>query len=300
MDMMMKKKIISGLLCLATVYTFGQDVCRYYSGEKVCYEISATKMLVRLKTVDNTEAEKVLKNLISGNVKKIDDLGGFFLVEMENTSKEDMRALQRQLNAKEDIMYVSPVYLDGVYEESFTNKIIIRLKSNDDYPVLQKCADIYLIKEIRRLYKDVLFIGDELVYILTLPHNSEKDAMTIACELYETGLFQHADPNYISLFPFDNGSNRNITPEQTILFYPNPVSHILYIDLETVVRTQNKTSASYDIRLYNSLGIMYRQAKATGGIVEINVSNLPGGIYFLNIYGGNASKPEAHKIIVKH
>jgi hypothetical protein len=78
------------------------------------------------------------------------------------------------------------------------------------------------------------------------------------------------------------------------------VSDILYIDLEKFVRTQNKTADSYDIRLYSSLGQLSRQAKALGGTVEFNVSNLTAGIYFLHICAGSASKPETHKIIVKH
>jgi hypothetical protein len=128
--------------------------------------------------------------------------------------------------------------------------------------------------------------------------------MQIALELYETGLFLSAQPNGIHLCasewcPFGpEDDNRNtVIEEQTIVFYPNPVHDILYVDLE---RIQHKTSGSCDIRLYNSLGTMCRQAKATGGTVEINVSNLPGGIYFLIIHDGSASKPETHKIIVKH
>jgi hypothetical protein len=39
-------------------------------------------------------------------------------------------------------------------------------------------------------------------YILALPHNPEKDAMQTAVELYETGLFLSAEPNYIHIRPF--------------------------------------------------------------------------------------------------
>jgi hypothetical protein len=92
--------------------------------------------------------------------------------------------------------------------------------------------------------------------------------------------------------------NEDIQEEQAIVVYPNPVNDILYIDLEKDTRA--KPSAPYDIRLCNSLGNMCRQAKEPGGIVELGVSNLPAGIYFLTICAGSTSKPEAHKIIVKH
>jgi hypothetical protein len=138
-------------------------------------------------------------------------------------------------------------------------------------------------------------------YIFTLPHNPEKDAMQVALELYETGLFEYAEPNMLTLYPFDScpfGPEGNMVPEeQTIVFYSNPVRDILYVNLE---HTQHKTSGSCDIRLYNSLGAMCRQAKATGGTVEFSVSNLSGGIYFLVIRDGSTQKHEVHKIIVMH
>ncbi|MDR2773881.1 MAG: T9SS type A sorting domain-containing protein [Tannerella sp.] len=296
----MKKIIIGMLFCLVAVYTFGKDVCYYYVNEKICYEVSATRMVVYSETLDITGIENALQNPVAGNLKNVYDMGDntLFVVEMEHTSKEDMWALQRQLGSREDVIYTSPVF-GGYPASAYTNKVYVSIKSEDDYPVLQEYANSYHITDIK---KD--FSGS---YVLTLPHNPEKDAAEIAVELHETGLFQYVEADFIILCPFDwcpfepePDGNMNVLEERTIVFYPNPVSDILYIDLEKFVRTQNKTVASYDIRLYSSLGQMSRQAKASGGIVEFSVSNLPDGIYFLHIYGGIATKPETHKIIVKH
>jgi hypothetical protein len=62
---------------------------------------------------------------------------------MENTSREDMWVLQRQLSSREDVVYTSPVFgnLAGIY----INKVYVRLKSIDDYPVLQEYAGVYHI-----------------------------------------------------------------------------------------------------------------------------------------------------------
>jgi hypothetical protein len=216
---------------------------------------------------------------------------------MTNTGKEDMRDLQRQFSSREDVIYTSPVF--GMYPGSgYTNEVTVMLKSKDDYLILEEYASAYHIKDIKT--------EQDLpgTCILTLPHNPEKDAMQVALELYETGLFEYAEPNGIHLCAFEwcpfgpeEGDMNTVIEERTIVFYPNPVSDILYVDLE---RIQNKTSGSYDIRLYNSLGNMCCQEKATGGTVEISVSNLPSGIYFLMIYDGSTPKFEAHKIIVKH
>jgi hypothetical protein len=267
----------------------------YSQGQKVCYEVSTTRILIKSGTLNTTDIENALKNPVAGSLKNVYDLGdGLFLIEMQHTGKEDMWNLQRQLSSGEDVIYASPVF--GTYPGSgYTNEIIVMLKSKDDYPVLEEYAGAYHIKDIRT---------EEYLpaYILTLPHNPEKDAMQVALELHETGLFEYAEPNIIHLCAFEwcpfgpEESNMNtVIEEQTVVIYPNPVRDILYVDPGKFVYT-----ASCDIRLYNSLGNMCRQAKATGGTVELSVSNLPGGIYFLIICDGSSSKPETHKIIVKY
>jgi hypothetical protein len=267
----------------------------YAGGQKVCYEISATKFILRSNTLDATDIKNALQNTDADSPKEIIGVGGLFYIEMQNTGKENLPELRRQLSAREDVIYTSPVFMkDNDLEDAYTNEIFIRLKSKDDYPVLQRSAETYSIKDIRS------YELDERIYTLTLPHNPEKDAAETSIELYETGLFESAHPNLLNLWPIDDdpppgNGNINIVPQdRTIVFYPNPASDILYVDSE------NKTSASYNIRLYNSQGKMCRQAKATGGIVEFSVSNLPNGVYFLNIYDESVSKSETHKIIIKH
>jgi hypothetical protein len=195
--MMMKKTIISGLLCLATVYTFGQDVCRYYSGEKVCYEISSTRMLVKTKTLDFAGLEMAIENQVTSHLKTVYELGDkTFVIEMENTSRADMWALQRQLSAWEDVIYISPIF--GDYPGAgYANELFVTLKSKDNYPALLKYAGDHPMEDIIASP----YLHPE-TYRLTLPHNAEKDAMQTALELYETGLLQHAEPNIFYLCPF--------------------------------------------------------------------------------------------------
>jgi hypothetical protein len=292
-EMTMKKIIISCLFSLATVYTFGQDVCWYFQGQKTCYEVSATRMLVKSETLDIAGLEDALQNPIAGSLKTIYVMdGGLFVVEMEHTNKEDMWALQRQVSSREDIIYTSPVF--GKYPGSgYTNEVLVSLKSNDDYPFLLEYAKAYHIKDISPT-ESLL----PETYMLLLPHNPEKDAAETAVELYETGLVLYSEPNFISLCPFEwcpfepeGNMNTILEEEQRIACYPNPVSDILYVD------TGKRTC---DIRLYNSLGNMCRQVKATGRRMELSVSDLPDGLYFLTVYVENASKPETHKIIVIH
>jgi hypothetical protein len=91
------------------------------------------------------------------------------------------------------------VYISGFgdgYGTGYTNEVLVILKSKDDYPVLQKYANVYHIKDIKSR------IFSELKYKLTLPHNSQKDALDTANELYETMFFVYAVPNLIHIRPF--------------------------------------------------------------------------------------------------
>ncbi|MDR2928302.1 MAG: T9SS type A sorting domain-containing protein [Cytophagaceae bacterium] len=79
---------------------------------------------------------------------------------------------------------------------------------------------------------------------------------------------------------------------KVINIYPNPVSDILNIDIAG--------GAASDIRLYDSYGVLLRQQKTGGGTVQLNVSNLPNGLYYLHIYDGINKMPEVRQIMVKH
>ena len=95
------------------------------------------------------------------------------------------------------------------------------------------------------------------------------------------------------------------------MVFPNPVSDILNIefDQEAIAQAKSleqtdfksiKRDATYDIRLYDGYGILLRQAQTQGEKVEINVTNLSNGFYYLHIYDGISEKPEMIQIIVQH
>ena len=88
--------------------------------------------------------------------------------------------------------------------------------------------------------------------------------------------------------------------------YPNPVSDILYIDLDQIALEPTLTDSKqlkdplYDVRLYDDQGNLLRQTTAKGGIVEFNVATLPNGIYYLHIFNGIDPKPDVSQIVVEH
>ena len=114
--------------------------------------------------------------------------------------------------------------------------------------------------------------------------------------------------DYMSKYITFNGAQKSGSSPK---FYPNPVSDILYveIDQETVDRVkalqQNNgknfnADPVFDIRFFNGYGLQLRQQSTKGGTVQLNVSDLPNGLYFLYISDGVSGKPVRVPVIVKH
>ncbi|MDR1724634.1 MAG: T9SS type A sorting domain-containing protein [Tannerella sp.] len=284
--------IISWLFCLVSVHVFGQDVCYYLFDEKLCYEVSAARFLMKSETMDIPDIEDALRNPIYGNLKNVYEMGGgFFVIEMDGTNKEELWKLHRQFASREDVIFTSPIFGD-MPPSAYSNVVWVRLKSQDYYPIFTEYVDsVYNIIDIQG-------------YKLTLPHNSEKDAMQIAIELYEENDWCiSAEPNFIILCPFEwcpfepeqpGGNMNDVQDERKIVLYPNPANDVLYVDLG------NETAGSYDIRLYNSTGKIQCRTKAREGIVELDVSKFPNGIYFMRVSDDISTKPFISKILVKH
>ena len=184
----MKRMMIGLFFCLVTIYLHGQEFYMYVGGQKRSYEVSATKLLVKSETFD---VENAVPKTVSKNVYNLPNR--LTMVDMENVSKENLMELQQQWNTREDVIYVSPILLDEDGKEvgSFTNQVIIRLKTTADYPLLIRSVMPYQIKDV----KQSKFDGRS--YLLTLENGTVKNAMQTANELYETGFFEYVEPNLI-------------------------------------------------------------------------------------------------------
>jgi hypothetical protein len=287
----MKKILIACLFCLIAVLSFGQEYCYNAQGEKVCPEISETNFGIYSVKLNKTDIQNALQNTVAGNVKTIDDFGGsgLFDVEMDNSNREKIVELVRQWNAREDVIFASPIILDSRGEKLavITNEVIAMLKSNDDFSSLQKLAEDYQIIDIQ-----LEPLSSSRTYILTLAHNAAKNAMETAIELYHTGLFEYTEANRIFAWTLSN--NNPYYPGENIPFtvYPNPVNDILQVET-----TDN---AAFEMAIYSLQGAKMLQTVTTGNKTSIDVSNLSDGIYFLQIYNLSNSKRGMKKIVIKH
>jgi hypothetical protein len=190
----MKKSLFILWISLGITYLHGQEFYMYVNGQKRTFEVSATKMLVKSDTLTTSGIKSEMQNMHAGSVRSSSNLGNrLTIMDMQNTSKKNLLALHKQWNGKEGVLYASPVLLDETGKEigGFTNQVLVRLKSVDDTSLLTASIVAYSVKSIE------VNEFDKLVYILTLDSDTGKNTMQIAGELYETGLFDYAEPNLI-------------------------------------------------------------------------------------------------------
>ena len=189
----MKKIIVFILLFSSLTIAYAQDFFMYVGGEKRHFEISPNKMLVQF--VENTETSTV-KSIVGKNMSfQVSDISKtdykeWHLVSFLDTDKTKIMELIQNRN-KNGILFSGVVFVDKDGEKiaALTNRIIVRLKQEEDYAILQKSIETYKIEDVRQ---------DEFenkTYLLNINHSSEKNAMQIANELYETGFFEYVEPD---------------------------------------------------------------------------------------------------------
>ena len=89
--------------------------------------------------------------------------------------------------------------------------------------------------------------------------------------------------------------------------YPNPADNILYIDVDQQAILANSPAGSLvnknpvcEFRLFSLMGVIVLQSTSSSNKVQLNVSNLPDGIYFLHLYDGISGMPEIKQVVIKH
>jgi hypothetical protein len=118
--------------------------------------------------------------------------------------------------------------------------VLIRLKSIQDYPLLVNSIATYNIQSVN------LCDFDERTYLLTIDKSSNKDAMQIANELYETEMFEYAEPNLIHFIKFE--TNDTYFPDQWALNNTGQYGGTAGIDIKAN-QAWTITTGSPDVRI---------------------------------------------------
>jgi hypothetical protein len=102
------------------------------------------------------------------------------------------------------------------------------------------------------------------------------------------------------------GSNCGSRSSSYYLITSVPSSDIVEIRFDmdvfdSQVNRQVYTQApSFDIRMYNIMGVMVKQASSSGEDVQLDVSALQKGSYVIHIYDGISATPQVQKIQITH
>jgi subtilisin family serine protease len=118
--------------------------------------------------------------------------------------------------------------------------VLIRLKSIQDYPLLVNSIATYNIQSVN------LCDFDERTYQLTIDKSSNKNAMQIANELYETEMFEYAEPNLIHFIKFE--TNDTHFPDQWALNNTGQYGGTVGIDIKAN-QAWTITTGSPDVRI---------------------------------------------------
>ena len=133
-------------------------------------------------------------------------------------------------------------------------------------------------------------LSDSNSYIPSLPKDT----------LYYTGNFTRPqfNTNYWKAYHYiadtthhDTTGIANILSSTYIDVYPNPSQKLVYI--------QNKSSQSYIYRLLNGNGSVVKEINGNKVITEMDIEELPNGMYLLQILSSNFA-PATQKIIIKN
>jgi len=212
MEVNMKTTLFSVLFLLMTVVTVGcsdKHKCeelrlfRYLSGGKYYFEVCPNRVVIQ---VDEKATENDIENAFRENSSlqnfEISKMGNreFRMVHFRNSCRCEITQLINQWECNDIVLHVGYVIIDETGRETaaLTNQINVRLKDENDFPILQQALVPYDIDKIEQAQ------FDSLSYLLVVSCFSAKSALQIANELHETGLFHFASPNLLLFIRFGN------------------------------------------------------------------------------------------------
>jgi subtilisin family serine protease len=191
---MRKVFILFWLTFSSLTIIFAQDYSMYVDGKKRHYKVSPDKILIQYfdDNIDSVKIKNFLQrvNVNSRSITKVYN-GELMVVDLENVSKENFSNLIEQWNVLETNAYVSPVISgeDNFEMSVISNQILVRVKQENDHSLLVEKLRSHNVKAIKSC--DL----DNKRYLITINDAQQKNSLQIANELYETGLFDYAEPN---------------------------------------------------------------------------------------------------------
>ena len=174
---------------------------RYLGGGRHYMTMSPNQVVVLVgEGVTDDDIKRFFQENASLQVSGIRTMSGneFTLIYFHGSNRDAIRQFANRLKPNDTILFIGYVIIDGNGRRTsaLTNQINLRLRNENDFPILQEAIASYDIRGVRQCEFDRRF------YTLTVNYLSGERALQIANELSRTGLFQFAEPDLILFIQF--------------------------------------------------------------------------------------------------
>ena len=200
---MSRKYLLLILLCIScSIHTIAQTDYYYYKGYKIPLTLNDNKVIISiLKEYSNTIESIYANAQILGTIRDSD----FDILIVGRSDYEKLTTLDFWEEATKSVIITSSYFTENNDEVFVTPYLNVRLKKEEDTNLLTSYAEEYGLQIIRNMSLMPLW------YILAITQNCEKNTLTCANELFESGYFAESVPDMVSFNDLDHTAVSAIT-----------------------------------------------------------------------------------------
>ncbi|MGA9762460.1 MAG: S8 family serine peptidase [Gaiellaceae bacterium] len=185
----------------------------YYGGKLVKLERSASELSVRFAATASRSSRRdlVVGYSRSARMSRASNLRGRDLstVAIGGKSSASFSRLLAGLDTKRDVDFAYPVWIDPKTGSRLllTDELIVHLSA----PASAETRDAFAARGLT-IEREIAYSSQE--YVLRLLNPKESDPLAISRELYESGLAEWAEPNFVQEIEKDFAPNDPLFPQQ--------------------------------------------------------------------------------------
>jgi subtilisin family serine protease len=193
------KKILFAIILLVLFFQANAQkngqIFYYYKGEKVFYPLSNDRIVVGIEPVRSFEE---LKKTVALQINVAEDSiieslpGKQFLVKLGRNVVKDISPIILKLEQLRPVLFARRVFMTaGGKYNSYGSEFIVKLKQGTSLAAMQELVEATGCTVIKK------YPFQDDIYILAAGKEGNYDALKLANEFYETGLFDYAEPDKV-------------------------------------------------------------------------------------------------------
>lgn len=263
------KKLLVSLLFLASVSLLSaQETYYWYENTKEPMKVLGETYYIGYE--ENTDIDNFLSSESNKDKVLTSEVIKFWGINYINEPSKPIhwavvtQELKDEILESFEIPYITPDYELNGGVVNVSSLLYVKLKQEADYTLLEQYAAVH----------NTTIVGEDdsmkNLYVLLCRDISEGSSVEVANYLYETGLFEYAEPDLFGELKKDPVLIRECSNQQ-ILLSPNSVKDYLTLTVST---------ANNELKIFDLQGKKIMQQNV-GFSAEVNVSMLPKGTYVL-------------------